>query len=141
MKNIKKVIKKKYKNQQGSTLIELVIVVILLSIAVPSTFSIIGQISLQNYKNLSMYQQINAANSKMEEIIAFKRLNDDWSNTIANFSGSETLPNNYTRSVTVTQVSNWISEGSVNKNAFKITIGVNSIQGTTYNLTTYLVEK
>jgi len=113
--------------QRGATLIELIVSFIILSIALPSVILLVGQMGINHGKNEFVYKAASLANEKMEEIVAFKQLNNDWAlwaANIAGFAGTETLTDGSQRTVTVTNINNWINEGGVTRNAFLVVVSV-----------------
>jgi len=107
------------KNENGITLFELIILIILAGITLPAIFGIMGQIILYHSKNEIILKSVHLAESKMEEILAFKRETNDWYNSIENFSGTEEINGGYTRSINVTHIPDW---ESLNIDAYEIVI-------------------
>jgi len=129
---------KKIKSEKGATLIELIVSFIVIGIAMPSVILTIGQMGINHGKTESVYHSVNYANEKMEEIMAFKHINNAWAlwaNTITDFAGTETLADGSIRTVTVTNINNWINNGAVVKNAYQIDVSVTPLIGPSYSAT------
>ena len=132
----------KLKVEKGSTLFELVITIILLGVAVPAVLPLIGQMAIHNIKNESIYRSMSHASAKMEEIIAFKHINDMWAvwtNTISDYAGTETLADGSQRTVTVTLLNNWINNGGVSKDAYQVDVDVTPAIGPGYSTSVIFV--
>ncbi len=117
--------KRELKKEQGFTLMELIVIIVLLGIAVPAIFGLFSQISFNSAKNLLLDDMMAHCESRMEEIIAFKDNNWNWYNNPQQFAENVSLADNYTRTVTVTAINNW---GSDNVSAWEITVNVSHPQ-------------
>lgn len=113
--------KRYFKNQQGISLLELVLVIMLIGIALPSLLSIVGVIASYHARSELMQHSMNLADSRMEEIMAFKNENWDWYKSINDFVGEEVLEGQYHRLTTVTYHDNWNDSGF---DAYEVTIRV-----------------
>jgi len=132
----------KLKIEKGTTLFELVITIILLGIAIPAVLPMIGQMAIHNIKNESIYRSMSLASAKMEEIVAFKHINNlwaVWANTITDYAGTETLADGSQRTVTVTLLNNWINDGGVVKDAYQVDVVVTSPIGPGYSTSVIFV--
>jgi hypothetical protein len=127
-------------NEKGVTLIELVVIIIILSIIVPVLLKMIGQMGIHHVQNEAIYRSVSFANTKMEEIVAYKHLNTNWAANINNFAGSESLSDGYSRTVAVTTINSWISAGTVSKNAYQVTVSVTPPLGSPYTLTVVFAQ-
>jgi type II secretory pathway pseudopilin PulG len=110
------------KQNHGFSIFEVVVMIALLGITLPSILSIVGQFSVYHFKNKAANEFAGMASSKMEEIFAFKNSNTDWADTIEDFKKSEDMGGSYTRIVEVTLISDWISE--INIDAYQIDVSV-----------------
>lgn len=99
------------KNQRGFSLFSVIITVIIIGVALPALFTLNGLVTRYHAKNEILAQASNLANSKMEEIYAFKKENANWSDSIEGFDGSETLADGFARVSDVTYISNWGPSG------------------------------
>jgi hypothetical protein len=101
----------------------------------------IGQMGIYHGKNESIYHSVSYANEKMEEIVAFKKMNNDgaiWANTITDFAGSETLADGSQRTVTVVHINNWINEGDVIRDAYQVDVSVVPLMGPSHSVSVTL---
>jgi len=96
-----------WRNERGVTLFELVLVIILMGIALPSLLSLMGQVSLHSTRPVILEKAITLAEEKMEEIIGKKEANWDWYKNPTQFETNETLTEGFQRSVTVTSITGW----------------------------------
>ena len=135
MKLFKNTLIAKLYKEKGATLIELVVTMVILGIAIPAILSIVGQMGIHHFQNESVYQSVSFANTKMEEIVAYKHLNSNWSDNIADFAGTENLTGGFQRTVTISDISSWITSGSVTKDAVQVIVSVSPPIGATYSLT------
>ena len=128
---------KKIKSQRGATLLELIISFIILGIALPAVILMIGHMGIDHGVNESIYHAVCYANEKMEEIVAFKKMNNDsaiWTNTITDFAGTEILADGSQRTVTVVNINNWINEGPVVRDAYQVDVSVVPPVGPSYSV-------
>ena len=109
------------KRQEGFTLIELVVMIILLGVAIPSIFALYSQLSVTATKSKVMDQMMAYGETKMEEIIATKEKNWNWYQTANQFAENVALPNDYNRTVSVQAINNW---GNVGVDAWEISVTV-----------------
>ncbi len=110
-----------FKKEQGVSLIELIVVIILLGVALPSLFSMIGYLASHHAKNELYTRCMVLANDRLEEIYAFKKENSDWYKTIMNFNQQENLDGGFIRETTITEVNNW---GDAHLEAYDVTVKV-----------------
>jgi Tfp pilus assembly protein PilV len=128
---------KKIKSQRGATLLELIISFIILGIALPAVILMVGQMGIDHGVNESIYRAVSDANAKMEEIVAFKKMNNDsaiWADTITDFAGTETLADGSQRTVTIVNINNWINEGPVVRDAYQVDVSVVPLVGPPYSV-------
>ena len=126
------------KNQQGISLIEVIILIIIIGVALPSLYTLNALIVRYYTKNEIIVQATSLADSRMEEIISFKKENDDWSKYISSYNQSESLSRGFTRATTVTSVSGWGAEGL---NAYEIVVTVSHMDlENGYSLTVMMAE-
>lgn len=126
------------KNQQGISLIEVIILIIIIGVALPSLYTLNALIVRYYTKNEIIVQATSLADSRMEEIISFKKENDDWSKYISSYNQSESLSGGFTRATTVTSVSGWGAEGL---NAYEIVVTVSHMDlENGYSLTVMMAE-
>ena len=110
-----------WRNEQGTSLIELVVVIVIVGVALPSLLSLLGMVSIHSAQNGVMERAIALAETKMEEIIGKKEATWNWYKNTTAFEVDETLPCGYRRVVTVTSISNW---GSAALNAWEVNVTV-----------------
>lgn len=121
-------------NQRGFSLIELVVAITIMGVALPAIFSLYASISARSSQSAVMDQMVALAQNKMEEIIAKKESDWTWYQDPTQFEVTENLPDHYTRSVSVTTVSNW---GNAGIDAWQVTVQVGHPQMTNpYQLVT-----
>ncbi len=113
--------KRLWENENGLTLIELVVVIILIGVALPSILSMMGLVSLHSVRNEVTEEAVSLAESKMEEIIGKKETRWDWYKDASQFEADETLPDGYQRVVEVTPVTGW---GNAELDAWEIKVTV-----------------
>ncbi|RMH65712.1 MAG: prepilin-type N-terminal cleavage/methylation domain-containing protein [Calditrichaeota bacterium] len=111
----------KLRKEQGFTLMEVIVVVVITGIALPSLFVLLGNISYASFSTRMMNTAVNLASSRMEEIQAFKDANWDWYKTIEDFETEESLNDGFTRTTTVEHIDDWDNTGY---EAYQITIAV-----------------
>jgi Tfp pilus assembly protein PilV len=109
------------KNQQGISLIEVIILIIIVGVALPSLYTLNAIVLRYHAKNEIIAQANSMADSRVEEIISFKKENGNWSKYISSYNQSESLAGGFMRVTTVTSVSGWGAEGL---NAFRIEVTV-----------------
>jgi len=91
-------------NSKGFTLVEVVVVIVVLAIAIPALVQLSAFILEKGDKSAVISRATLLAQEKIEEILADKRDGTkgyDWIITSGSYI-TETLPNGYTRRVTVT---------------------------------------
>ncbi len=99
--------KSKIYAEEGLTLIEMVVVLILVGIIFPTIFSLAGTASVKATKYMYMQEANYLAEEKMEEIIGYKAQHWDWYKHINKFVGLENLNRGFVRSVSVQKITNW----------------------------------
>lgn len=105
-------------NQSGFTLTELVVLIVIMGVLLPATFGLMKELSTKNVRNEIIVQSVSLANAKMEEILAFRRENPaDWDDNIADYAGTESLTNGYSRTVSITPINNW---GTYNLTVYQV---------------------
>ncbi|MFZ0388922.1 MAG: type II secretion system protein [Calditrichia bacterium] len=115
-----------WKNERGTTLIELVIVIIVLGLALPSLLSLMGLVSLHSARNGVMETAVTLAEAKMEEIIGIKETHWDWYKNADQFVEEDVnLGDQFSRQVTVKQISDW---GEEKLNAWEVVVRVDHPQ-------------
>jgi len=95
--------------------------IVLLGIAVPAIFGLFSRISFSSTKNLLLDDMMAHCVSRMEEIIAHKHNNWAWYKNPQQYAENVSLPDDFTRTVTVTSINNW---GSDNVSAWEVTVSV-----------------
>ncbi len=104
-------LQKFWKDEQGVTLIELTIVIILIGVALPSILSMMGLVTVHSARNGIMEEAVALAESKMEQIIGKKEALWSWYKSSGQFETTESLDDGFQRSVTVTHLSDWGDSG------------------------------
>lgn len=97
-------LRKLSKNSKGFTLVEVVVVIVVLAIAIPALVQLSAFILEKGDKSAVVSRAALLAQEKIEEILADKRDTTkgyDWIIASGSYP-TETLPNGYTRRVTVT---------------------------------------
>ena len=85
-----------------------------------------------------MVQAASMADSRMEEIISFKKENSDWSKYISSYNQTESLTGGFIRITTVTSVSGW---GAESLTGYKIQVTVSHMElENGYSLTVMLAD-
>ena len=107
--------------EQGTTLLELVLLIIILGTALPAFLGIMGMVSTHSLQANVQQQAIVLAETKMEEIVGFKQQHWDWFKSINNFAQDINLTGGYRRVVTITHITNW---GSAGIEAWEISVTV-----------------
>jgi len=108
------------REEHGLTLIEIVIIVIIVGIALPSLFVLMGNLSVQTFQNRLMTQSVNLANNRLEEIQAFKEANWDWYKTVNNYVETENI-DGFTRTTEVSYDNAW---GNSGYEAYQVVVSV-----------------
>lgn len=115
---------------------ELVVMIVLLGVAIPSVIYLYSQLSATSVKSSVLDQMMFYAESKMEEIIAIKEKNLNWDQTPNQFAEDINLPDDFHRTVTVQNITNW---GNVNIPAVQVTVDVtHPLISNSYTLTVRL---
>ena len=124
------------RGQEGFTLMELVVMIVLLGVAIPSIISLYSQLSATSVKSSVLDQMMFYAEAKMEEVIAIKEKNLNWYQTPNQFAEDVNLPDDFHRTVTVQNIQNW---GNVNISAVQVTVDVtHPLINNSYTLTVRL---
>ncbi len=132
--------KKIAKQNHGFSLMELIVTIVLMGITVPAILSIVGQFSVYHVKHRTATQFASMANSKIEEIIAFKNTDTNWADSISDYAISEDLGDGYTRTVTITLISNWITK--IAKDGYQVEVKIhNAILSSEYTQTVVFAVK
>lgn len=125
-------------DQRGISLIEIIILIIIVGVALPSLYTLNALIARYHTKNEIIVQATSMADSRMEEIISFKKENEDWDKYIGNYNQSEILSAGYGRITKVTAVSGWGAEGL---NGYEVEVTVTNTElESGYRLTAMLAE-
>ncbi len=95
------------RSQQGLTLIELIVVLVLVGLIFPTIFSLAGTASVKATKYMYMQEANYLAEEKLEEIVGYKAQHWDWYKHINKFVGLEQLNRGFVRSVSVQKIQNW----------------------------------
>lgn len=126
------------RNQQGVSLIEIIILIIIVGVALPSLYTLNGVIIRYHTKNEIMVQATNMTDSKMEEVISFKKENSNWRKYIMGYNQTESLSGGFNRVTSVISVSGWGAEGL---DAYKIEVTVSHVElKNGYRLTMMLAD-
>jgi len=122
------------KGQNGYSLIELIVVIVLLGVMAPAIISIYGDVSVLSATSAIMDQMLVLAEEKMEEISGKKENDWDWYKNPTQYEVDEALANGYHRTVTVTTITNW---GAVNIDGWEVYVLITHPQYTNgFSLTT-----
>lgn len=125
-------------DQEGISLIEIIILIIIVGVALPSLYTLNALIARYHAKNETIVQATSMADSRMEEIISFKKESQDWDKYISNYNENETLSGGFTRITKVTAVGGWGAEGL---NGYEIEVTVTNTElENGYRLTAMLAE-
>ena len=108
-------------NQKGFSLLELIVVLVLVGVALPTFLMILGLLANNHAENEILTRCMTLADSKIEEIFAFKNENPLWFNTIESKAGEETLEGNYTRTTVISEKTNW---GDNKEDAYEVSVTV-----------------
>ena len=85
-----------------------------------------------------MVQAASMTDSRMEEVISFKKENSDWSKYISSYNQTESLAGGFTRITKVTSVSGW---GAESLNGYKIEVTVShTVLENGYSLTVMFAD-
>jgi len=127
------------REEKGVTLLEAVVVVIIVGIALPSLFVLMGNLSVRTVTNRLMTQSVYLADSRLEEIQAFRDANWDWYQTVEErFEGTEEQENGFSRQTRITYIAEW---GEDNQEAYEVTVVVsNSNMPRPFQITFYLTK-
>lgn len=108
-----------WKNQQGVSLFELIITIVIVGIALPSLISVFGLTTRNFLQNEVLMNCVGYADSRMEEILSFRDQNWDWYKTIYDFETKQKYKKWYLVTTSVNQISGW---GDANLDAYEITV-------------------
>ncbi len=127
-------LKNRILSEKGLSLIEIVVSIIILGVALPVLISVYGSVSTKAVQSRVIEKLVAYSQDKMEEIVGYKETHWDWYKNPQQFAVSENLANNYHRTVTVQQITNW---GGALVNAWEVTVLVTHPQFPNgYKLTT-----
>ena len=112
--------KKVIREEQGITLMEVIVTVIIAGIALPSLFILMGNLSYHSFQNKIMTQSVNLANNRLEEIQAFKDSKWDWHKSINDYADIENI-DGYTRTTKVSYQNKW---GKSGYEAYRVEVNV-----------------
>ncbi len=121
LKVMKRLLSHLRNSETGLTLMELIIALVLIGLIFPTFFSLAGMASVRATRFIHQQEAQYLAESKLEEIIGYKRLNWDWYKYISDFEGSESLSDGYERSVNVTKINRW---GKAEIKGWQVTVSV-----------------
>lgn len=93
--------------EDGYTLTELLVTIVLLGILLPSIFSLVGLTAMHSSRHVIWDRAVLLAEEKLEEIIGKKDAQWDWYKNPDQFAVNENLIDDFHRTVTVTSISNW----------------------------------
>ncbi len=128
----------KFREERGFTLLEVIVVVVIVGVALPSLFILIGNVSYGSFRNKLMNSAVNIASSRLEQVQAFKDENWDWYKTITKFEEDETLADGFTRKTEVAHFEDWESSG-YEAYGVTVTVGHQKLDDT-YQVTIYLTK-
>ncbi len=118
----KRILKKvPFFSEEGLTLVELIVVLVLVGLIFPTIFSLAGTASVKATKYMYMQEASSLAEEKIEEIIGYKDQHWDWYKHINKFAGQENLNRNFTRTVSIQKISNW---GKAKIDCWQVTVSV-----------------
>lgn len=104
-------LKKLNENENGFSLIELIVAIIILGVALPAIFSLYASLSANSQKSATLDHMVEYAQNRMEEIIAVKEADTWWYQNPSQFDGTDNLGNGYIRTVSSSAISNWGNRG------------------------------
>lgn len=113
--------KNKINSESGFGLIEIVVSIVILGVALPVLISLYGSVSHKAVQSRFIDDMVTLAQDKMEEIIGYKEHHWDWYKNPQQFVSNENLADNYHRSVTVQQITNW---GNASIDAWEVTVKI-----------------
>jgi len=110
-------------NENGFSLIELIVAIIIMGVALPAIFSLYASLSANSQRSATMDHMVEHAQNRMEEIIAQKEADTFWYKTPGQFDGTENLTDGYQRTVSSSAISNW---GNASLSGWEITVQVSN---------------
>jgi len=113
--------RKKLSGEHGFTLMEIVVMIILLGVTVPSIFALYSQLSVISTKSKIFDQMSAYGEQKMEQVLAIKDKQWNWYKKLNQFTEDVDLPDSYHRTVTVKTIHNW---GNAGLTAWEIVVNV-----------------
>ncbi|NOX38457.1 MAG: type II secretion system protein [Calditrichaeota bacterium] len=127
-----------WQQQRGATLLELIVLITLLGVALPSLLMVMSRTVATHTRTEIQRQAESHAQERIEEILAFKQAHPDWYTTIDRFAGEERLAGGYRRQTTVEYILAW---GEANVPLWRVTVTVRYQKlGTVARLTVYLTR-
>ncbi len=105
--------------QGGFSLLELVIAIVIIGLALPALIYAFGNLTRIQADNEIQFHLAALSEAKMSEITAFRNGNVNWYESIADFQGSESLPESKIRETVVTRFNNW---GTANISGFEVQV-------------------
>ncbi len=126
------------RREQGATLMETIVVVIIVGVALPSLMVLMGNLSFNNFKSELLSRAVDLASSRLEEVQAYKEANWDWYKTIQTFDGDEVLADGFKRKTKITYYKSWGADGM---EAYQVSVSISHAKlSSVYNIYIYLTK-
>ncbi len=127
-----------WRQQRGATLLEMVVLMTLLGVALPSLLMLMTR-SVATHTTTEIQRRAESlAQERLEEILAFKTAHPDWYKTISTFEGKERFTGGYQRITRVVYFPAW---GKAGVPLWQVTVWVHhSRLGTVARFIVYLTR-
>ncbi|MGD9898158.1 MAG: hypothetical protein AB7T22_03425 [Calditrichaceae bacterium] len=109
------------KEEQGASLMELIVIIVVMGVILPSVFLIYSSGSVFHSRYEIRIRCNQLANMRTEEILAYKYEHPDWYKIIDSYAGTVQTADDYTVKTEISYISGW---GNAGLDAYEIKITV-----------------
>ncbi|MGD9486745.1 MAG: hypothetical protein AB7W47_01865 [Calditrichaceae bacterium] len=109
------------KEEQGASLMELIVIIVVMGVILPSVFLIFSSGSVFHSRYEVRIRCSQLANMRTEEILAYKYEHPDWYKNIDSYAGTTKTVDDYSVKTEISYISGW---GNAGLEAYEIKITV-----------------